>query len=482
VFIKRYKDTSHYYFSAFVPFEIYGKSLIISIIIIAVIAFFGLFFIILIVNAALTKLMITPMKTLIDKTKFIKQGDLTVTFALNRNDEFLDLGNAFSDTIGSLKELIQKVYVALIVLSKNLRTVFKSATSVSDSANSQAETVEETQRNFENLNQMVETITEISQKADTYTEKALERAKLGMESMEKLENEMIKIESSSQEITNIIEMINEIAEQTNLLSLNASIESARAGEAGKGFIIVAGEIRKLAEKSTAAANRIHDLIINNNKIIAEGVKYSKNTTNILKEISSSNEIITGLVTNITNEVQKVKTSSNEILLAIGHISGIASNNLVETEKVLKAMDSFVEQTLELQKFVGQFDVRSEGLKENQKHIEQILSAKLNDVKKLIEVYGNCFIETDKKVKIGAYSVNEIKIGKVPVTANFDLVDSISKSISASVTILQLTDAGLLRVSTTVRSFDDSRAFGTIIDTERPVYNKILNGEDYFGRA
>jgi len=482
VFIKRYKDTSHYFFAAFVPSEVYGKPLLVTVIIISILAYLGIFFMFLLINSLLSRFMIEPMKNLIDKTKFIKEGDLTVLFTLNRNDEFMELANAFTDTIGSLKELIQKVYIALIVLSKNLRTVFKSASSVADSANSQAETVEETQRNFENLNQMVETITEISQKADTYTEKALERAKLGMDSMEKLENEMTKIESSSHEITNIIEMINEIAEQTNLLSLNASIESARAGEAGKGFIIVAGEIRKLAEKSTIAANRIHDLIINNNKIISEGVKYSKNTTSLLKEISFSNEIITGLVTNITNEVQKVKLSSNEILLAIGHISDIASGNLTETEKVLKAMDGFVEQTLELQKFVGQFDVRSDGIKENQKHIEQILMAKLNDVRKVIEIYGSSFIESDKLIKVGNYKVNELKIGKLTVTANFDFVDAISKSVSTSVTILQLVDNGLVRVSTTVRSFDDSRAIGTLIDANSPVYQKIIKGEDYFGRA
>lgn len=482
IVVKRYKDTSHYFFAAFIPYEVYGKSLIITTLVISVSAIIGIIFIIFFVGMLLKKMMIIPMKDLIDKTKYIKDGDLTVTFTLDRNDEFMDLGNAFTDTIGSLKELIQKVYVALIVLSKNLRTVFKSASSVAESANSQAETVEETQRNFENLNQMVETITDISQKADTYTEKALQRAKLGMESMEKLENEMIKIESSSQEITNIIEMINEIAEQTNLLSLNASIESARAGEAGKGFIIVAGEIRKLAEKSTTAANRIHDLIINNNKIISEGVKYSKNTTNLLKEISFSNEIITGLVTNITNEVQKVKTSSSEILLAIGHISGIAAGNMVETEKVLHAMDGFVEQTLELQKFVGQFDVRSESIKENQSHIEDILKAKLNDVRKVMEIYGNYFYEVNNNIKVGTYNINELKIGKLSVTNNFELVDNISKAVSASVTILQLFEDSLLRVSTTVKNFDDTRAVGTKIENNTNVYKKIINGEDFFGRT
>jgi methyl-accepting chemotaxis protein len=52
--------------------------------------------------------------------------------------------------------------------------------------------------------------------------------------------EMIKASSSN---------LNKISLQTKIISLNASIESARAGEAGKAFSVVAYEIKDLAEKS-----------------------------------------------------------------------------------------------------------------------------------------------------------------------------------------------------------------------------------------
>ncbi len=64
----------------------------------------------------------------------------------------------------------------------------------------------------------------------------------------------------SLEISEIVETISRISSQTNLLALNAAIEASGAGEAGSRFAVVAGEVRRLAEDSKLATERIETLI------------------------------------------------------------------------------------------------------------------------------------------------------------------------------------------------------------------------------
>ena len=429
---------------------------------------------------------IKPLNWLIRETERIGHGDLTGKIQVRRTDEIGTLTTAFNTTVTDLKTLVQQINIAIIVITKTLSTLFKSSKDVKESANAQATTIENTRENFEKLDSMIKTITEETTRADNYTGEALSKTELGLQSIEDLEKEMNKIETSSEEITDIIGLINYIAEQTSLLSINASIEAARAGEYGKGFNVVANEIKQLADRSTQSANRIYELITYNSKIIQDGVNLSRKTANFLREIAGSMGSSASIVKIINEESQNIHRSSNEILGVINYIAEVAQVNLIEIENVTNATLDLGDQSVNLQKFIGQFDARSQSIKGNQQHIEDILRNKLEIAEDIIKTLGDSFLPTGNKIEVKTppnkrYITDELQIGDSIITYNNDFADSISKKTNTSVSFFQKIGRDFVRVSTTVQNYDATRALGTVIKRDSEIYNTINNKEAFYGR-
>ncbi|MCW1382796.1 methyl-accepting chemotaxis protein [Novosphingobium sp. KCTC 2891] len=97
------------------------------------------------------------------------------------------------------------------------------------------------------------------------------------------------IQKSAAGISEIVSIIGEIAGQTNLLAFNAEIEAARAGEHGVGFSVVAGEVRRLAERSSTAARDISRLIEESLSRIGEGTQRSRDASEAFGGIVESAE-------------------------------------------------------------------------------------------------------------------------------------------------------------------------------------------------
>ncbi len=125
---------------------------------------------------------------------------------------------------------------------------------------------------------------------------------------QQLNGEVKKVESSSIKIINISEFIKQIANETNMLGLNAAIEAARAGSAGAGFSIVAGQIRKLSQKSKETVNDIVSVNLDIQKSVNTTVQMSNNTLTLTEHQAASLEEVSANL----EELQKLSQDLSEL--------------------------------------------------------------------------------------------------------------------------------------------------------------------------
>ncbi len=135
------------------------------------------------------------------------------------------------------------------------------------------------------------------------------------------------------EIGIISQLISEIANRTNLLALNASIEAARAGEQGKGFVIIAEEIRGLAERSGKSTKQISDIIGSIQTEAATVTKHLEEETNYV-EMETNMAGDTGTIFGqIETTIRNIGAITSEIDASTDEQKGITSKVVISMEEV-----------------------------------------------------------------------------------------------------------------------------------------------------
>ena len=241
-----------------------------------------------------------------------RHGDLTQRITIRSSDEIADLSRGINTFIDKLQEIlkmiIENTHNMENVVSGVQRSVQNSNDSASDlSAVTQqlASTMSEVGNSAGIINQNAAAIrTEVEEIAlkstsiNSYTKQMRSnadqmesRARTYMEETGSQVSRILQVLNSAIEDSRSVDKVNSltndilsISGQTDLLALNASIEAARAGAAGRGFMVVAEEIRILAEDSKAAAGRIRDI----NQVVTDAVhNLIKNADNLVSFLNES---------------------------------------------------------------------------------------------------------------------------------------------------------------------------------------------------
>jgi methyl-accepting chemotaxis protein len=176
-----------------------------------------------------------------------------------------------------------------------------------------------------------------------------------------LRHKVDSLTEQATEIKNVLSIIGDIADQTNLLALNAAIEASRAGEHGKGFAVVADEIRKLAER----------------------------TQKSLAEISSTTNVITQSITEISTETDRTSEENKKIsdnttvLISEAKNTGIRLKGSLKTSRQLVSKNTYVatkiRELIETMEEVLILSQQNKDLSQNTQEISNALAKNSEDL-------------------------------------------------------------------------------------------------------
>lgn len=270
----------------------------------------------------------------------IADGDLTVMpKPLSDRDT---LGLALERMVERLRGIVADALSASDNVSSGSQELSASSEQLSQGATEQASSAEEASASMEEM------AANIKQNADNaaQTEKIARQSSKDAEASGEAVNRAVV---AMRTIAEKISIVQEIARQTDLLALNAAVEAARAGEHGKGFAVVASEVRKLAERSQAAASEISSLS-------GETVQVATEAGDMLNRLVPDIRKTAELVAEISAACREQDIGASQINEAIQQLDKVTQQNSGASEEMSATSEELAAQAEELQSSIAFFKV------------------------------------------------------------------------------------------------------------------------------
>jgi len=311
--------------------------------------------------------MVNRLKRIAEIAESVSEGDLTKNLNVNFEGDVLSLSinkmiEKFKEISTEVSEEINQLGATAAELNSVITQFSSSVAETASSISETTATVEEVTKTSEVSNNkskevvgLMEEVSGISEDGKAAVQETLNSFQIIKNQISIIGQNIVRLTEFSQSIGEIINSVNDIAEQSNLLAVNASIEAARAGEQGKSFVIVAQEIKNLADKSKQATNKVTNLLgdiqnsINTAVLATEkGEKSASEQTltvnksgNVINKLSQTLETVKNeiLQTSLTLREQFIGmdqiTKAMENIKTAGEQNAVGANQLQETSITVK---------------------------------------------------------------------------------------------------------------------------------------------------
>ncbi len=254
-----------------------------------------------------------PIREAAEVAARVASGDLTARITSTATGEAGQLLLAVEAMTQDLRSLIGRIQQSSITLMSTATEI--AATSrqqgeaVSDYGASTSEAAAAVKQISATSLELLKTMNEVNQVAAQTREMASDGqgnlAEMGRsmrqlaDSTSSIGSKLSVISERAGHINLAVTTISKVADQTNLLSINAAIEAEKAGEYGLGFLVVAREIRRLADQTAVATLDIERMVKEMQYSVSAGVmemdKFSDQVRRGVDEVSGISDQLGGII-------------------------------------------------------------------------------------------------------------------------------------------------------------------------------------------
>ena len=323
------------------------------------------------------------------KMRQAENGDLNVRLNFKRLDEIGAVGRSFdkmleqiggivlhtgqsADRLMAATEQINELVVRSQSASKEIAVAMEE---VSQGAESLAKDAEKSSVLTGELNSRLEDALQQNSAMREISLQVEQSSRNGVASMDELSRHNRDVEqvvsslvekidglkAGTESITVIMDILENIAKQINILSLNASIVAASAGDAGKGFMVVANEIRNLANQSKESIGSVSSVIAkiqgdmaDTSRLVTESLpiferqsEVSKASQTIFQEVERSMQQFIERFEKVWESLQFSMKGQNELSNMLMQVSAVSEESTAATENVASLVNQQYESSVEL---------------------------------------------------------------------------------------------------------------------------------------